>query len=152
MSYSVIFRSGKLRQKVEFTQDEIIKCPFIKKSFDQAKHVCPKNHHVLPVTIRVTSLSISTIGNFLCFMKNIPLQNLTQEDVFDLSVMAYAFEMEDLAEQLLTWKPMEPKMERTTLVKHKKQHNTNRPTTEYTEFNLIDEGNILLQKLAKLNL
>lgn len=149
MSHSVIFRSGKLRQQVEFSSDEIIRCPFLKKSLDRANDICPNNHHVLPVTIRITSLSVKTIGNFLRFMKNIPLQQLTQQDICDLAVMACAFEMEELAEQLLSWKPIHPNMEDNCLASNNRKK---RLTTENSETDLIDSANVLLKKLETLNL
>jgi hypothetical protein len=153
MSHTVIFRSGKLRQKVEFTSAEITRCPFIRKSLARANDICPNNHHVLPVTIRVTSLSVKTIGNFLRFMKNIPLQQLKEQDVCDLAVMACAFEMEELAEQLLAWKPMQPNTEVTpSIPKQKKQTSKKQVRTTKCETDLIDDGNILLQQLATLNL
>ncbi len=157
MSHSIIFRSGKLSQKVEFTNEEIERCPFIKKSIERATDICPNNHHVLPITIRVTSLSVKTIGNFLCFMKNIPLPNLLQQDVCDLAVMACAFEMEELAAQLLKWKPLEPPDETVHLTRKPKkaQGNNNKQTaiqTEQSEQELIASANILLQRLGDLHL
>lgn len=157
MSISVIFRSGKLQQKVEFTPAEITKCPFLKKSLDRANAICPKNHHVLPLIIRVTSLSAKTIGNFLCFMKNIPLNHLTKQDMCDLAIMACSFEMDELAERLYSWKPMEPNM---LEVIHSTHEQTKKKTsrkhvitmTTKCETNLINDGNLLLQKFATLNL
>jgi hypothetical protein len=165
---SVVIRSGKLKQRIDFSADEIKSCRFLSKSMTSAKDMCPDNHHVLPLVMRVTAQLPRAVDNLIFFMKNRPLIITCSTDITDLAVIACAFEMEELATLLLNWKPLDSTQQKIQEAKlqqvqegrkfQNKLDCTFRSTEKYktdtvhTEKALLTEGAVLVKRLQALQM
>lgn len=101
----ILFRNGKQRQQVSFTDAELSKCPFLFKSAVRAREKCPPDHDVMPMVVRLPCCNAATIGKLILYLKNRNLVLRTVHEVSELAVVAVSFEMSDLMQKLCVWEP-----------------------------------------------
>ena len=97
----LIIKNHKHRQKVSLSELELKQIPFLHTTWKNAVLATPADHELQPSTVFLPA-STASVGNLLLFVKGLPL-NLRKksESTRELSALAVALEMEDLATLLL---------------------------------------------------
>ena len=101
---AVTFRNGKMKQTVNFSPDEMRRCPFLERAANDAQQRCPEGHYLKPLFLTLLAPP-TAIGNLIYFLKRMPLRISSATDLEQISVIAVALEIELLAEELLKVAP-----------------------------------------------